>query len=173
MDRRWAWALVPVNLALALGAIGCGAGGGVAGNATVSVYVSAPLHGAEAKAGRGACAGARAELARGGGRAGDVRVRVICLDDSGGGQRWRLAAVGADARRAAEDSTTVAYVAAIDPVAARFSRPVVEAAGIAQVSGASGRLAMARVLKAIREAGGAGQLRETVAKALGGTREPA
>jgi branched-chain amino acid transport system substrate-binding protein len=112
------------------------------------------------------CAGAKRLLAQRGGRAGSVRVRVICLDDTAGSSRWRLAAVGANARRAVEDSSTVAYVGELEPEATRFSRPIVEAAGIAQVSGVSGAAAMAEILKAIGEADDGDQLRQVVSESL-------
>jgi branched-chain amino acid transport system substrate-binding protein len=165
LDRRCAAALA--LLALALGASGCG-GGGVAKDALLTIYVSAPLHGRQATAGRRMCAGAEGALARHGGRAGDVRLRVVCLDDTGGAPHWRLAAVGADARRATEDSSTIAYIGELEPVATRFSRPIVEAAKIAQVRGPSGTAAMTRVLKAIESAGDTGQLREAVSEGLEG-----
>jgi len=157
---------LPLACALAAALAGCGAGGGVSSGARVSVYVSSPLNGARAAAGKAICAGARQELARSGGRAGSLRVRAVCLDDSGGASRWSLAAVGADARLASEDSTAVGYIGELDPAATRFSRPILAAAGIAQLAGRSGRVAMAILLKAIRQAGGSGEVREAVAKRL-------
>jgi len=142
---RW-WA--PALVALALGASGCGSGG-VAKDATVTVYVSAPL-----------CAGARQELARNGDREGDVRVQALCLGDTGGGNR--LAAIGANARRATEDSTTVGYIESPDPTAIRFSRPILDEADIALVASSSGTAAMTRLLQAIRDAGSSGDLRNSV-----------
>lgn len=136
-------------------AAGCG-GSGVGGGATVSVYVSAPL-----------CAGAERELAREGARAGDVRVRLVCLKEAEGGGRLDLAAIGANARRAVEDSTTVAYVGEPDPAATRFSRPILDAAGIAQLSRLSGAVAMHRVLRALRQADASSSPRESAHDALG------
>jgi hypothetical protein len=119
-----------LSFACALGAlvVGCGEEG-VSRGATVTVYVS----------GKSLCEGARQELDRSGGRAGDFRVRAICLDNPG-----TLAATGANARRATEDSTTVGYIG--EP------STIVDAAGIAQVSTSSGAIAMARLLRAIRQA---------------------
>jgi LmbE family N-acetylglucosaminyl deacetylase len=97
-----------------------------------------------------------------------VRVRVVCLSDGERGRRWTLAAVGANARRAAEDSATIAYIADRDPTAASFSRSILEAAGIAQLSGQPGAAAMRRLLTAIEEAGDSAGLRESVDKSLGG-----
>lgn len=142
--------------ALLLAAAGCGGSEGVAEGATVSVYAVAP-----------SCAGAKQALARHGNRDGEVRVRLICVSDREGGRRWTLAAVGANARRATEDSTTVAYLADRDPTAAGFSRPILEEAGITQLSGQPGAAAMNRLLTTIEEAGSAGNLRESVNESLG------
>lgn len=140
-------------LAAALVVFGCGEDKGVAAGATVNAYVAAPL-----------CAEAQGELGRGNGRAGDVRVRVICLDETSRGKRLDLATVGANARRATEDSTAIAYVE--PPGAAnRFAQPIVEEAGIAWMRAGSGSSALQRVLKAIEEAG-SGSLRDEVRESL-------
>jgi hypothetical protein len=157
-------AVVAVGVLFAAG--GCGGGEGVAAGATLNVYVSAPLSGAEAVAGKAFCAAARDELRRGGGRAGGVRLRVICLDDTGGSGRWRLAAVGANARRATEDSAAIAYLGEPNPAAAGFSAPILKAAGIGQVAGGSGGAAMAAVMKAVRAAAGSEDPRGAVDTAL-------
>src|SRR5262249_2276399 len=104
-----------------LGAGGCGAAGGGAGGAVGAGGAGGPLGGPEAAAGKAFCAGAQAALARAGGRAGDVRLRLTCLDDAAASRSasngaepeekaWSLAAVGANARRASEDSATIAYL---------------------------------------------------------------
>ena len=69
-----------------------------------SVYVAAPL-----------CAGAKRELGRRDGRAGEVRVRAVCLRAGGRSGESALAVIGADARRAIEDSTTVGYIGEPEP----------------------------------------------------------
>jgi branched-chain amino acid transport system substrate-binding protein len=130
-------------------ASGCGEEG-AAGGATVTVYLSAPLRGAEAEAGRRLCDEAREQAGQGRGGE-DLRLRVVCLDASGPDGGWTLAQVGANARRATEDSTTVAYVGEPDPEARRQSRPIVAAAEIAELGGMSGREAVAAVRAAIAE----------------------
>jgi hypothetical protein len=137
-----------------LAASGCG-DGGVEEGATVSVYVASSL-----------CAGAKRELARHGSRIGSVRVRATCLPGPGGRGRIDLATIGADARRATEDSTTVGYIGEAEPGATKFSSPILEAAGIARVAASSGRVGMARMLAAIDSAGDAGNLREAVAEQI-------
>lgn len=136
---------------------GCGEAGGVAEGATVTAYVAAPL-----------CPGAERELARHGAKAGEVQVRVSCLPKGEGGGKPDLAAIGEGARRATEDSTSVAYVTTTDPVAIRFSETILEEAGIAQLPTSSGETAMASLLHAVAEAGNASNLRESVDKSLGG-----
>ena len=132
----------------------------------MTVYVSAPLRGAEAAAGKRLCEGARAEAARAGGEVEDLELEVVCLDAAGEDGRWTLAQVGANARRATEDSTTVAYVGEPDPRAREQSRPIVEAAEIAELGGVSGEEAVASVIAAIRD-GDASEPREAVFKAEG------
>jgi hypothetical protein len=140
---------------LALAAVaGCGGGGGVAAGATVDVYV-----------GSGLCPGAHEALSRKQGKAGEVEVRALCLRPAVVGKRIDLATQGANARRATEDSTTVAFIEARGK-AAEFAQPIVEEAGIAFVEAASGDQAMERVLRAIADAGTSGTLREKVRAAL-------
>jgi hypothetical protein len=94
-------------------------------------------------------------------------VRVVCLPDAEMDGHLDLATVGANARRASEDSATVAYIGGEGQEAVRFSRPIVEeAAGIAEVSGLSGSAAMKNILRAVDDAGSSGNLREAVLDAL-------
>ncbi len=141
-----------MGFALLVAGTGCGEGEGTAADATVAVYVEAPL-----------CAGAKRELASEGGRAGSVRIRVVCLAAVVDGGRLDLATVGANARRATEDSASVAYLE--PPVSPSFSRPIVEAASISVIRDASGAAAMTRLLGAIRDAD-SGSLRDSVREAL-------
>lgn len=128
---------------------GCGEGGAEEG-ARLNVYVSAPLSGAEAEAGRRICDEARQEAVRAG-EPGGFELRVVCLEAAGPDGRWTLAQVGANARRATGDSTTVAYLAEPERAARRQSLPIVEAAGIAELSDLSGKQAVAKVAAAIEE----------------------
>jgi hypothetical protein len=143
-----------ILLALATGALGCGGDEGVAAGATIRVYVSGPL-----------CPAAKRELAHEGGRAAHVRIRAVCLAPSDAGGRLDLAAIGADARRASEDSAAIAYVEGPDQSVARFSRPIVESAGIGWFQANSGAAATRRVIAAIGEAD-SGSMRDEVRETL-------
>ena len=132
MATRRAAAAAALLLLAAL-APGCGSGGS-SGPVTVSIYVSLPLHGQRAPEGREIAAGARRALERIGGRVGEVRVRAVFLDDTGGGARWSMVSTAANARRAAEDSTTVGFLGDVDSGATRVSLPITNQAQIVQVS---------------------------------------
>lgn len=127
----------------------------MADGATVTAYVALPL-----------CGDAKRELEKEGAGAGEVKVRLICLARTGGSGRLDLAAVGANARRATEDSTTVAYVEDRGP-GNRFARPIVEEAGIAWVGARDGGVAIAAVLDAL-DAADSSALRDSIAEALEG-----
>jgi hypothetical protein len=153
----WAWRktiAVAAVFSAVIAAAGCGAGEGVAKDAVVTAYVEAPL-----------CASARQELKRHGGRAGDLRVQAICLPSPHEARKLDLATLGANARRATEDSTTVAYLEAPDPRASRFTHPILATAEIPWISASSGNAAMSRLLELV-ESTGSGSLRESLRDAL-------
>lgn len=108
----------------------------MAEDATLSVYVSDSL-----------CAEARQALAEAGGHAGDFRLRAVCVADEAGAGDARLAAIGAAARRATEDSAAVAYIGTRDRTALRFSEPILEEAGVARISTSSGSASMRRLMQ--------------------------
>jgi hypothetical protein len=147
-------ALAAVGLGLLVAAVGCGEGEGVAEDATVTAYVEAPL-----------CAGAKQELLSHSGRAGSLSVKAVCLPSATEGKKLKLATLGANARRATEDSTAVAYLEASNPRAARFTHPILETAEIPWLTSSSGKAAMANLLKLI-EAEGSGSLRSSLQKKL-------
>lgn len=80
------------------------------------------------------------------------------------GKRLDLAAVGANARRATEDSAAVGYLEL--PRTPSFSRPIVEAANIAVIRTSSGKSAIAQLLRAIAEADDSSSLRNQVRETL-------
>lgn len=125
----------------------------MAEDAVVRVYVDAPL-----------CGGA--EKAAAGGRAGDLRVRVVCLPGAVEGERVDLATVGANARRATEDSAAVAYLAPRGRGLA-FTREIADSAGIPVLAGEEGSASMGRVLDELAAADTGRSLREQLDDALG------
>jgi hypothetical protein len=135
---------------------GCGSSG-VSKDATVTAYVEAPL-----------CVAAKQELVKHGGRAGDLRVKAVCLSSAREARKLSLATLGANARRATEDSTAVAYLEAPDPGASRFVHPILETAEVPWISASSGSAAMSRLLTLVPEAD-SGSLRQSLREELNET----
>jgi len=133
----------------ALGAAGCGEEGAEEG-AELTVYVSAPLRGAEAEEGKSLCVETREQAAqvRGG---SDYALRVVCLDATDPDGRWPLAKVGSNARRATEDSASIAYIGEPTRAARKQSQPIVEAAEIAALGGRNGKEAIETIVTALEE----------------------
>lgn len=154
MTRRAKTALAVACL-LPAGAVlsGCGSSG-VASDATVTAYVEASL-----------CSAAQQELRKRDGRAGELRVRAVCVSSPHQAKRLDLATVGANARQATEDSTAVVFLEAPDPKAARFTHPILEAAEIPWIANSSGTAAMKKLLRLI-ESAGSGSLRKQLREDL-------
>jgi hypothetical protein len=143
-----------VGVAVLVALAGCGEAEGVQKGATVKAYVVPPL-----------CTEASQELSRDHGRAGDLRVKAVCLSPVEGHGRLELAAVGANARRATEDSTSVAFLEAPGRANA-FAGPILETAEIPPIHASSGKAAMAQLLRAIDRAGTSGSLRASLSNEL-------
>jgi len=142
---------------LLLVAAGCGEGDGVGEGATATVYAAAAT-----------CYQAQRALENEGGRVGSLRIRVRCLPGVERHGRFNLATIGANARRATEDASAIAYIGEIEPTATRFSETILEEAGIAQLPHMPGSKAMHRILSAVRRANtSSGSLREAVHDELG------
>lgn len=116
----------------------------------MTVYVSAPL-----------CAEAERELGRRG-QPESVRIQVVCLAGAEAGGRLDLATIGANARRAVEDSRTVAYIGEPTEAATRFSETILDSADIAQLPETKGSTAMAQVLRALERSGDSSSPRESL-----------
>jgi len=125
---------------LALAALaGCGADAGTDGDAELTIFVSAPLSGPARAEGQAIAAGARRALGDADGRAGGVAVVARFLDVAGRNEsRFDPVTAAANARRASERSTTIAYIGELDSGATRASLPITNSAGILQVAPGSG-----------------------------------
>jgi hypothetical protein len=135
MRRLTALSLAAVSI-LVPALAGCGEGGAASG-ATVSIYVAGSQ-----------CGEARLALRKKDWKAGDLKIRLACfppVEKKGGVD---LAAAGADARRATEDSTSVAYLEAPGP-GARFSQSIVEAADLAWIETGPAAAAMNHIVTAL------------------------
>ena len=106
------------------------------------MYVSEPL-----------CSEAEAGLARRGSEVDGVDVGIVCLPAVVEKGRLDLATAGAQARRATQDSTTVAFVVP-EGREVQYTRPILKEADIAVLEAESGSKAIGEVLDALAERGG-------------------
>lgn len=130
MRGRAAAALLVVALA------GCGADADrrVTGP-VLSVYASVPLAGPSAAVGRDVLDGERLALAEIRGRVRGHRIRLVTLDSADPEERRTTPArVAVNARRAARDPSTVAYLGEVDPAASAVSVVILNEQGILQLS---------------------------------------
>jgi branched-chain amino acid transport system substrate-binding protein len=96
---------------------------------TIDIYASLPLHGIWAAQGTAILNGVKLALAQAGQRAGSWRVHLVAFDDSAG-----AAKVAQDARVASTDPAAVYYIGELDSAASQISAPILNAAGVPQVS---------------------------------------
>ncbi len=101
----------------------------------LSVYASVPLAGPSAAVGRDVLDGERLALAEIRGRVRGHRIRLVTLDSADPEERRTTPArVAVNARRAARDPSTVAYLGEVDPAASAVSVVILNEQGILQLS---------------------------------------
>jgi branched-chain amino acid transport system substrate-binding protein len=108
-----------------------------AANKTVAVYSSLPLRGPSAAEAVPLENGIELALSQADHRAGSFTVDYTSLDDSTGPGGWDPSETAANARRAAADPRTVFYIGEFDDEASEVSMPILNQAGIPQVSPAN------------------------------------
>ena len=138
MRGRWVGLTALVALVPALA--GCGSvvsASETTGN-QLTVYSALPLEGPSAEIGHQIEGGEKLALAQAGGRVGPFRVSYASLDDvnpvSGANSPGETAAA---AKQAAQDTSTIAYIGDYSSEATAVSLPLMNEAGILQVSPAS------------------------------------
>ena len=130
--------------ALALGLAACGdddADEGGTGAPTgsdaesVTIYSSLPLQGASRPIGTALVNGMELAFKQAGNEAGGVRVSYVSLDDSTAqAGAWTPEAESANARRAIQDDSAVAYLGTFNSGAAAIAIPLLNEAGMAMLS---------------------------------------
>ncbi len=118
---------------------GCGAGDSAdATGPQLSIYSSLPLQGPTALTSAEIVNGEKLALAEAGGRAGRFRIGYTSLDDSNPKTGlWDRGLTASDAKTAAQDTSTIAYLGEFDSGATALSLPLINGAGILQISPAS------------------------------------
>ena len=101
----------------------------------LTIYSSLPLQGAARVQSEAAVKGARLALEQAGGRAGNFKIAFKSLDDSTAqAAGWEPNATSANARKAAQDKSTIGYIGEFNSGATAVSLPILNEAQIAQVS---------------------------------------
>jgi branched-chain amino acid transport system substrate-binding protein len=101
----------------------------------VTIYSSLPLQGASRPTGLAIQNGIELALTEAGSEAGGVSITFEPLDDSTAqAGQWTPEAEAANARRAAQDDSAVAYLGTFNSGAAAISIPIVNEAGLAMLS---------------------------------------
>jgi branched-chain amino acid transport system substrate-binding protein len=130
---------------LALGVAACGdddddggGGGGTAEGSTLTVYSSLPRQGASRVQTLAIEDGAKLALKQAGNKAGNFKIKYVPLDDStAAAGQWDAKPTSANARRASQDKSTIAYIGEYNSGASAISIPILNEGGIPQVSPAN------------------------------------
>jgi branched-chain amino acid transport system substrate-binding protein len=101
----------------------------------LTVYVSVPLSGASAISGRAVADGVKLAAAQGHDRVGKYRLVVKVRNDAtAAAGEWDPGQTSRDAVQAAADPTTIGYIGDLDSGASAVSIPILNQAGIPQIS---------------------------------------
>src|SRR5580700_1720425 len=133
--------------AVALAVVGCSSSSSTSASSgssssssggTVDIYSSLPLQGASTAQTDPMVNGIKLALAQAGGKAGQFTVNYQSLDDStAAAGKWDPGQTAANARKVASDSKAVFYIGEFNSGASEVSIPILNTAGIPQVSPAN------------------------------------
>jgi branched-chain amino acid transport system substrate-binding protein len=144
LRTRWFATTSCLLAALAFGVSACGdddeggGGGEGASSGEVTVYSSLPLQGASRPQTTAMVQGIRLALKQANNKAGDFTIKYESLDDSTAqAGAWTPEATSANARKAAQDDSAVAYIGEFNSGASAISLPILNEAGLAQISPAN------------------------------------
>jgi branched-chain amino acid transport system substrate-binding protein len=130
--------------ALSFGVAACGSdnsdsggGGGSSdtGSTTLTIYSSLPLQGDSRPQSEDVVNGEKLALEEAGGKAGKFTVKYASLDNAtAAAGKWEPGATSGNARKAAQDKSTIAYLGEFNSGASAISIPILNEAGILQIS---------------------------------------
>src|SRR5437763_10233590 len=131
---------------LAAGVAACGGGGGSSntsassssGSKTLAIYSSLPLQGASRTNSEALVNGIQLALQQANNKAGQFTIKYQSLDDSTAQTgKWDPGQTSSDARKAAQDKSTILYIGEFNSGASAISIPILNRAGIGQISPAN------------------------------------
>jgi branched-chain amino acid transport system substrate-binding protein len=112
-----------------------GGGGGKASGDELTVYSSLPLQGDSRPQSEDVVRGEQLALEKAGGKAGNFKIKYVSLDDATAATgKWEPGKVSENARKAVGDDKTIAYLGEFNSGASAISAPLLNEAGILQVS---------------------------------------
>jgi branched-chain amino acid transport system substrate-binding protein len=130
--------------ALALGVAACGGndndnkssgGGGGGGRTSLTIYSSLPLQGDSRPQSESVVNGEKLALQEAGGKVGNFTIKYVSLDDAtAAAGKWDPGQTSSDARKAAQDGSTIVYLGEFNSGASAISIPILNEANILQVS---------------------------------------
>jgi branched-chain amino acid transport system substrate-binding protein len=131
-----------LTVALAFGVAACGSsdkkssgGSGSTGSTSLTIYSSLPLQGDSRPQSEAVVNGEKLALQEHGGKVGKFTIKYVSLDDSTAATgKWEPGATSSDARKAAQDKSTIAYLGEFNSGASAISIPIINEAGILQIS---------------------------------------
>ena len=148
--RRRVAVLCTVLVALAATAALLGCGGEpdddtTSGSLVLTVYTAGPLRGENGRAAQDGADAVKLALAQANGMVGPFTVNVVSFDDTDPDTgRWDADAVVGNARRAISDRNVMAYIGMAGSGATALSLPLLNEAGVLQVSPESGYVGLTR-----------------------------
>jgi branched-chain amino acid transport system substrate-binding protein len=120
------------------GAASSGGSSASSSGKTIDIYSSLPLQGASTAQTDPLVNGIKLALSQAGGKAGQFTVNYQSLDDStAAAGKWDPSQCAADARKAASDTKTVYYIGEFNSGCSEVSIPILNQAGVPQVSPAN------------------------------------
>ena len=136
---RASYAAFAAAMTAAVVVAGCGSddsGDGAAsggGGRTLTIYSSLPLQGASKNQSEAIGNGMELALKQAGGKVGDYTIKYVPLDDSTAqAGAWTPEATTANARKAAQDDSAIAYLGEFNSGASAVSVPILNEVGLAQ-----------------------------------------
>ncbi|HZO59768.1 MAG TPA: branched-chain amino acid ABC transporter substrate-binding protein [Solirubrobacterales bacterium] len=123
---------------------------------TLTIFSSLPLQGPHADQAQSVVNAEKLALREAGGRVGDFKINFASADDAtAGGDRvgWDPDKTAENARKAVENTRTIAYIGDFESGATAISLPITNEAGFAQVSPASTAIGLTKVVPGAVEAG--------------------
>jgi len=133
------------------GLAACGGGGksntssSSTGSTSLTIYSSLPLDPDDAPQTQSTINGEKLALEQNGGKVGKYTIKYVSLDDSTAAQgQWDPGQTSSNARKAAQDKSTIAYLGEFNSGASEISIPILNEAGILQISPANTYVGLTR-----------------------------